>query len=1040
MIRFFAAHPTAGNLLMLMLIVMGLSALPSLKRETFPEFTPKEIQIVVVYPGASAEDVESAICLRLEDALEGIADLVEMRCQAVENRAIMNAEMSESGNMSQFMDDVKSEVDAIRDFPSQTEPAVIEQMGRSDRVTSIAITGPMNTQSLKAYAEEIKEKMRRNPVISQIKIQGFSQHQLSVSVSNSALQQHGLSISDLATSISQQSIDFPIGNIETRDREILIRFTDQRRNIQDLEKLIIFGSKNNTAEVKLGQIATIEDKFELDEEKILFNGERAALLSITKTKEQDTLIVFDAVDKFINQEQQRAPPGVKLNITQNISTIVEDRLSLLLVNGIQGLILVFLVMWLFFRFTFAFWVSMGLPISFLGGLFLMSLLGQSINMISMVALLIALGLLMDDAIVISENIASHLRKGKKALQAAVDGTMQVMPGVVSSFLTTTAIFLPLAFLSGDMGKVLLVIPIVLIAVLAVSLIEAFFILPHHLEHSLKNHEDAVEGSFRHKFDGFIETLRHEVLGRSIDLVIKWRYAFLGLIISAFSISVGMVASGHLKVEAFPSIEGNAVEARLLMPQGTPLWRTEEVVKRITTALQRVDDTFTPNQPQQQNLIRSVTVSFNKNLDAFENGSHVATIAADLLTAEKRTGRIDDIIQLWKEETGLVPGIISLNFKEPTIGPAGLAINIRLNGANLQPLKSASHDLQNWLLRYNGIINLSDDLRPGKPEFRLTLKEGSFALGLNAQTIASQVRAAYFGTTAYEMQIGKESYEIDVKLDEDDKNSIDELLNFHIITAAGDQVPLSAVADIKQTRGYARIHRIDGRRTVSITADVNTELTNAQQIISDTTANFLPQLQKKYPSISIVQQGQSAESNKTGSSMLQGFIIGLVGIYILLSFQFRSYLEPIAVMVAIPMAFIGVVWGHILMGLEISMPSMMGAASLAGIVVNDSILLVEFLKLRARQGHDILEAAKLASRERFRAILLTSLTTIAGLTPLLLEKSLQAQILTPLATSIVFGLLASTVLVLLMVPAIFSIFHDFGLVSVESEIESEKMSG
>lgn len=1040
MIRFFAGHPTAGNLLMLMFIVVGMSTLPTLKRETFPEFAPEEIQVMVVYPGASAEDVETAVCLRLEDAIEGVADLAELRCQALENKAIAVAEMSESGDISQFMDDIKSEVDAISDFPEQTEQAVIEQLGKNDQVTSVAITGPMDVKSLKAYAEEIKELMRSNSIISQVTIQGFSQHQLRIKVSMQALRQHDLSISDLANSISRQSIDLPIGNIETTDREILVRFTDQRRTIQDLENLIVLGSKANTAEIRLGDIAKIEDQFELDEEKITFNGQRAALLTIKKTKEQDTLVVFEAVDNFIKLEQQRAPPGVKLTITQNMSTIVKDRLKLLLVNGIQGLILVFLVMWLFFRFTFAFWVSMGLPISFLGGLFLMSLLGQSINMISMVALLIALGLLMDDAIVISENIASHLRKGKKALDAAIDGTLQVMPGVVSSFLTTTAIFLPLAFLSGDMGKVLLVIPIVLIAVLAVSLIEAFFILPHHLEHSLKNHEIAVEGSFRHKFDGFIERLRHDVLGKSIDLVIQWRYAFLGLVISAFTISVGMVASGHLKVEAFPSIEGNAFEARLLMPQGTPLWRTEEVVDQLTTALQRVNQEYSAKQPNQQTLIKSVTVSFNKNLDAFENGSHVATIAADLLSAEKRVGRIDDIIQRWREEAGPIPGIIHLNFKEPTVGPAGLAVNIRLNGSDLQELKSASSELQNWLKRYNGLLNLSDDLRPGKPEFQLALKEGSFSLGLNAQIVASQLRAGFYGTTAYEMQVGKESYEIDVRLADADKDSIDELLSFRIITATGAQIPLSTIAEIKQTRGYARINRINGRRTITITADVNTELANAQQIIKDTTENYFPELKKKFPTVSIEQQGQSAESSKTGSSMLRGFIIGLVGIFILLSFQFRSYLEPFVVMVTIPMAFIGVVWGHLLMGLEISMPSMMGAASLAGIVVNDSILLVEFLKLRARQGHNILEAAKLASRERFRAILLTSLTTIAGLTPLLLEKSLQAQILTPLATSIVFGLLTSTVLVLLVVPAIFTVFSDFGWVSVKKEMASEKTTG
>jgi len=1045
MIRFFAGHPTAANLLMLMLIVIGLSALPELKRETFPEFSPQEIKIIVAYPGASAEDVEGAVCLRLEDALEGISNLAEVRCEALENRAVAVAEMTETGDMSRFLDDVKSEIDAISDLPNKTEKAIIEQAGRNDKVTSVAITGfdaknSINDRSLKAYAEEIKERMRMNPLISQVAVQGFSQHQLSIKVSTRALLRHGLSISDLAASISQQSVDLPVGNIETHDREILVRFTDQRRNIQDLEDLIIIGNSKNTAEIRLGDIADISDKFQLDEEKIIFNGQRAALLEITKTKDQDALVVFNAVKQFVETEQKIAPPGIKLEITQNVSSIVKDRLKLLVVNGIQGLILVFLVMWLFFRFTFAFWVSMGLPISFLGGFFLMALLGQSINMISMVALLIALGLLMDDAIVISENIATHLKQGKKALQAAIDGTMQVMPGVISSFLTTTAIFLPLAFLSGNMGKVLLVIPIVLIAILAISLIEAFFILPHHLEHSLKGHEDAREGSFRHKFDEFVEKIRHNLLGKSIDFAIERRYAFLGLIFSAFLISVGMVASGHLKVEAFPSIEGDSIEARLLLPQGTPLWRTEEVVKQLSAALKKVNQAFTPVQPDNQHLVKSITVSFNKNVDAYENGSHVATITADLLTAEKRVGRIGDIVQRWREEAGPIPGVLNLNFKEPSIGPAGLAVEIGLNGKNLEELKSASTQLQNWLRRYRGVVNLSDDLRPGKPEFRLTLNEGALALGLSSQMIADQLRAAFYGTTAYEMQIGKESYEVNIGLNDFDKNNINALSDFRIITKAGEQIPLSTVAKIEQTRGYARIHRINGQRTVTVTADVNTKLANAQQIIKDTRLNFFPGLQKKFPSIRIVQLGQSAESEKTGSSMARGFIIGLIAIFILLSFQFRSYLEPIAVMLAIPLAFIGVVWGHIFMGLEISMPSMMGAASLAGIVVNDSILLVEFLKLRARQGHSIIEAAKLASRERFRAILLTSLTTVAGLTPLLLEKSSQAQILTPLATSIVFGLLASTVLILLVVPSIFAVLNDFGFVTIDKEIETKKLTG
>lgn len=1036
MIRFFATHPTAPNLLMLFLLVLGISALPTLERETFPEFGPQELQISVPYPGAGPADVEAAICQRLEDGLDGVNDLDELKCQALENIAVATVRMTEDGNFARFMDDIKSEVDAINDFPDQVETPIIKQLGRTDHVVSIAVSGPMTTSDLKAYADQIKARLQRLPLVSQVTLSGFSEHQLQVRIAAAVLQRHGLSISDISHAIARQSIDLPAGSVDTQQRNYLIRFTDQRRAAEDLKQLVILGARDGGGEIRLGDIAVINDRFELEEEKILFNGKRAALLLINKAKTDDTLRVFDAVKAFVAREQQLAPPGVTLALTNNSSTVVRARLQILVSNGLQGLVLVFILMWLFFKFRFAFWVAMGLPVSFLGGLFIMSLLGQSINMISMVALLISLGLLMDDAIVISENIATHLRRGKSALRAAIDGTKQVLPGVLSSFLTSLAVFAPLAFLSGNMGKVLQVIPVVLIAVLAISLLEAFLILPHHLEHALKYEDNENRSGFRRRFDAGIEWIRHKALGRVVDVVIQWRYLFLGLSIALFLASAGLLAGGHLKRVAFPDIDGDSIEARLLLPQGTPLWRTEAVVAEITAALKRVDAHYTPLQPQQKHLIKDVTIQYNKNLDANEAGTHVATISVDLLTAEVRTGRSDDFLQRWRSEIGALPDIIHLNFKKPQAGVAGLAIEIRLQGDDLQQLKQASLELQTWLQQYQGVFNLSDDLRPGKPEIRLHLKEGSLAFGLDAATVATQLRAAFFGVTADEVQSADESYEISVALNATSRDTLNDLLDFRIVTATGHQVPLGTVAGIKMDQGYARIQRINGVRTVTITADVDTESGNANQILAATSRLFLPGLQERFPDVRIELEGQAAESGKTGASMARGFIIGLVGIFILLSFQFRSYIEPAAVMVTIPLAMIGVIWGHMLMGLEISMPSIMGAVSLAGIVVNDSILLVTFLKLRAREGYTIPEAAKMASRERFRAVLLTSLTTIAGLTPLLLEKSLQAQILIPLVTSIVFGLLTATVLVLLVVPAIFSVFSDFGWVSIEKEQHPE----
>ena len=1037
MIAWFARHPTAANLLVVVLVFMGITSLPKLQRETFPDFTPLEVEVRVPYPGASAEDVEEGICLPLEDAIDGINDVEEVRCDAREGLGAVVVKMHEGADFARFLDDVKTEAEAIDSFPEQAETPVITQLGRTDKVVAIGVTGPMAAPDLKAYAEQLKTRLQLLPEVSMVEVQGFSQHQLRVSIPAQILRQYSISMEDVANAIARQGVDLPAGTLETAAQTLLLRFTDLRRTPAELSELVVVGASGRSGELRLGDIATISDRFELDEDKFILDGQRAALLQVTKTKSQDTLTVVEAVKAFLDQERHRAPPAVRFVLTRDSSSIVKDRLQMLVRNGAQGLVLVFLVMWLFFRLRFALWVAMGLPVSFLGALFFMSVLGLSINMITMVALLIALGLLMDDAIVIAENIATHYyQKHKPPMQAAIDGIRQVSPGVLSSFITTVSVFGPLAFLAGDIGKVLKVLPVVLILVLAVSLVEAFLILPHHLGHSLAAAQRSATHGFRARFDAGLERVRHDVLGGAVDWVINQRYLFIGLVIAVFVVSIGMLASGQLKFRAFPKVEGDFVQALVLLPQGTPLARTEAVVSQLTEALERVNQELTPNQPVGPNgpraLVEHVSVQFNVNQDANETGPQVATITADLLSAEERNGHIDDFIGRWRRQAGVIPDIITVNFKEPQFGPAGRAIEIRLQGPDLDQLKAASLELQQWLSRYTGVSDLSDDLRPGKAELRLTLKDGALALDLDARTIASQLRAAFFGTTAYELQVGPENIEVDVRLAEADQASLNDLADFRIIAPGGDRVPLDTVVTITPGRGYGRINRIDRQRAVTVQGEVDGHLANTQEILKDTVERFLPELRQRYPEVHIGMEGERKESSRTAGSMAQRFLLGLMGVFLLLSFQFRSYIEPLVVMSAIPLALIGVIWGHLLMGLELSMPSMMGFASLAGIVVNDSILLVEFLKLRVREGMAIPLAAKQASRDRFRAVLLTSLTTIAGLTPLLTERSLQAQVLIPLATSIVFGLLVTTVLVLLVVPALYSILADLGWTSLQRE--------
>ena len=1044
MIRYFAHHPTAANMLMVLFLALGLVSLPQLKRETFPDFAASQVQVQVPYPGATAEDIESAICRPLEDAITGIADLHEVRCEAREGMATAVAEMAEGADFARFLDDVKTEIDGIDNFPEDIETIVITQLGRMDRVVSIAITGPMADRDLKAYAEQMKDQLRARPGISQVAVQGFADSQLHIAVRRETLLAYGLSVDDVRRAVTDQGLDLPAGSIESRDREILIRFDDERQSVRALQDLVVVGAAAG-GEVRLGELARVTDRFEDPEVRIEFDGRRAAVLQVTKTKQQDTLDVMAEVEAFLAEARATAPPGVRFQLTQNLSSIVEDRLTMLATNGLQGLVLVFLAMALFFRLRFAFWVAMGLPVAFLGALFFMGVLGLSVNMISMVALLIALGLLMDDAIVIAENIATKLAQGKDAMTAAVAGTAQVAPGVIASFLTTVAVFGPLAFLSGDIGKVLKVLPVVLILVLAVSLVEAFLILPRHLGHALSGHERDPPPRWRMRFEQGIDWLREQVVGRAVDGAMAGRYLFLGGVVALLIVTLAMMAAGVVKFRAFPDIEGDVMEARILLPQGTPLSRTQAVVAQITTALEQVNAEFTPGQPagpdgEPAPLVQQVSVRYNTNPDAFEAGPHVATVSADLLTAERRAGSMQDYLNRWRALTGPVADVISLTFTEPTVGPGGRDLEIRLSGNDLDRLKAAAVALTDWLASYQGVQDMSDDLRPGKPEVALRLKDGATSLGVTAAMVARQVRDAFQGAQAREIQVGAgvhgETYEIEVGLADADRTSLRDLLDFRIQLPAGAQVPVSAVAELTESRGYARIQRIDGRRTITVYGQVDAESANAAEIVADTRERFIPELQARFPDVDFGFEGQARESRATGGSMLRGFGLGLLGVFLLLAFQFRSWLEPFAVMAAIPLALVGVVAGHLLMGLELSMPSIMGFVSLSGIVVNDSILLVEFLKIRVREGMSVPEAARRASRERFRAVLLTSVTTIAGLLPLLAERSLQAQVLIPLATSIVFGLLASTLLVLFVVPALFAVFDDLGWTSREKILAEE----
>lgn len=1026
MIRYFAGHPTIANLLMILFLAAGLFVGPTLLRETFPRANPSDVEVSVPYPGARPEEVESAICERIENALDAVTDVGRHSCEAREGLARAVITMREGGDFQTFVADVKSEIDAISDFPDAAEIARIRPVGLTDFVASVAITGAVSRPELQGYAEDVRARMLRWGGIPKVDIGGFSTLELQINLKPEALRQFGVSVSDIARAVQASSLDMPTGSLETSSETLLIRVAEERREAHDLADLIVRSSAGG-GQVRLGDIAEISEHFALDDDVILFDGRPAAVLDITKTRAEDSLRVIDALEAFLEAEREQAPPGVIMEITADGASVVRDRLTLVIINGLQGLALVFAVLWLFFGFRFAFWVAMGLPVSFMGGVALMGMIGYSLNLMTTLGLLIVIGLLMDDAIVIAENIARLREKGRSAMDAAVEGAAQVFPNVLASFGTTAMIFGSLAFLSGDLGAVLRVVPVVMLFVLSISLIEAFLILPHHLIHSLEI--QSKNKGLRARIEAAMDWIRERLVGPLVDLTIRWRYATAGLSIAVFLISVSMIAGGYLKFTAFPELDGDTIVARVLLPQGTPLSRTEDIVDQLEDGLERVNAERSPEQPGGVDLIQHVSVFYGLNRDAFESGAHVATVSVDLLPSAERTMRPDGIMQEWSAAVGPVADVISLKFAESTIGPAGIAIDMRLKGDDLEMLKAASVELQDWIWQYEGVTSVLDDLRPGKREMQITLKDAAGPMGITAAMVADQLRAAYFGTTISEMQVDGRAVEVTAQFSQKDQGSFRAFDDFIITGPTGSNVPISVVAEIEVGQGVSRINRENGFRTVTVQGTIDTRVANANAIVGDTQARFVPGLLERYPDVELDVEGQNAEAGKTQKSMLNGFLIGLIGVFLLLSFLFRSYVEPIVVMLVIPLSLSGAIFGHMAMGLNFSMPSMLGFVALAGVVVNNSILLVDFVKHESDGARSVASAASRAARARFRAIFLTTVTTTAGLLPILTETSLQAQILIPLVASLVFGLFAASLIVLFVLPAIYAILDDFGLSSL-----------
>ncbi|MGD2272731.1 MAG: efflux RND transporter permease subunit, partial [Desulfobacterales bacterium] len=963
-------------------------------------------------------------------------------------------------DVQKVLDEIKAEVDRIDTFPEESEEPVVLEIVNQDPAVSVAVYGDGSERLLRQIAEEIRDdlldaeplsrpdsggwqalfhtlvktlKLKQPDTISQIDLVGVRDYEIAVEVSEENLRRYGISFDQVAGAIKSGSIDLPGGTIKTDQGEILVRSKGQMYTGREFETLPLITLDDGTV-IRLGQVAKVIDGFEDIDLKTRFNGRPAALIVVNRTNDQDIIEIARIAKDYVNRRKHKLPEKINLDIWGDISAMVQDRIDLLLRNGIQGITLVFIALAIFLNFRLAFWVAIGIPISFMGAFLALDFLGQTINMISLFAFIMTLGILVDDAIIVGENVYTHYSRGKPPAVAVVDGFKEVGGPVVMAVTTTVVAFTPLMFVGGIMGKFIAVMPIAVIAILLVSLGEALVILPTHLNRSLSRYEgqSAGLGSWHERLRTRIERVLFIVIERfytpAIHYVVKNRYFTFAIGIGVLIISLGIVKGGYVPFVFFPKGESDWIIAEVQYPLGVPFELTEETIGHMEKKAFELNGVFSEFSKQNGNLVVNafslVGAIPRRDWKPPEFGSHVGEVWIELASSEKRSGiSTNAILTKWRSLIGELPGVESLTFATLEGGPAGNPIEIQLSGRDFDQLKRAAAELKAEIATYPGTFDIADNFKPGKQEKKIRIREGAKSLGITMRDVAKQVRQAFYGEEALNIQRDRDEVKVMVRYADTDRRSLAGIEDMRIRTPDGREIPIEAVAHVSHGRAYSVINRVERKRTITVISDIDESVANASVIVSELKAGFLPQLMKRYPGLDYDLEGQEKRTRESLDSLKIGYLLAMMGIFLLLASQFRSYTQPIIIMMAIPFGLIGAILGHLIMGKEFTIISIFGIVALSGIVVNDSLILIDFINRAVRGGVDVDRAVVESGKARFRPVLLTSITTIAGLLPLLLERSFQAQFLIPMAISICFGLLAATVLTLLYVPALYLIVRD-----------------
>ncbi|WP_371188193.1 efflux RND transporter permease subunit [Thalassotalea maritima] len=1018
LIAWFARNHVAANLLMIFIIIMGSYSYSTITKKMFPEFSPNTIMIQVVHLGASPADVEQSVVLQIEEKLENIQGLKRITSEATEGLASITIEINSGYSLQDKLDEVQMQVDTITTFPAQIErPLVMKQEFQMD-VMWVSVNGDMDRRTRQELAQDIKDEIIALPDVNIAEVVGLRDYEISVEISELKLLEYGLSFDEISQAIKRSSLDLPGGTIKSSGGYIQLRTDGQAYTGREFSDLVLRTNPDGTR-LTLGDIATVKDTFVEDEGFARFDGKNTTSIRIRSTSNQNDLAIAEQVYDYVERKQQTLPPGVNIDVFADSSFYLSERLNMMISNLALGALLVFIVLTLFLRIRVAFWVMVGIPICFLGAFTFMPLLGEwsvTINLLSLFAFIMVLGIVVDDAIVIGESVYSEIQHKGHSVDNVIRGAHRVAMPATFGVLTTIAAFAPLLFIDSNISGFFRAIAIVVILCLLFSIIESKWILPAHLARMNFKEIDPdnahivhrVQLRFKAWLDKFIKT-RYQPLLRT---ALRARYNTMAVFIALFFISIGLIQGSLVKTEFFPTVPSDFIQGQLVMEDGTAPERRNAALERVAQAGYQVAENNVHNGE-----------GFLQHLMVYTNGNLAGGFMMELNKAEQRELDAFAIEKLWRQQIGEIPGVKELRLFAGTNTGGGAALEFQLNGSDEYQLEQAGIEVQEKLAEYDGVYDIRNSFSRGSEEIKLSIRPEAEVLGISLSDLAKQVRQAFYGDEAQRIQRGRDEVKVMVRYPESDRRSLSDLENMWVRTPTGSEVPFYQVADIEIGQGFSKITRINNKRTVVIRAEIDSEKVESRKILAEFNNDIIPNILARYPSVAYGMEGATKEQQDFAMQLGFSAATALFLIYCLIAIPTKSYSQPLVIMSVIPFGIIGAIWGHMILGKTINMMSMYGFIALSGVVVNDSLILVDFINRAKQSGkrmHDIVVDAGML---RFRAILLTSLTTFFGILPIYFETSLQAQFIIPMAISLGFGIMFATVITLFLIPALYMIRED-----------------